>query len=181
MAECTGVIWAFLLSKTARVRRRDGSKVEMAGMQTWKQELSALWSYLRLTKVRHVRSLVLLAADSFTDLACVHSSLLLLLLWRNHGHLSFASLFSPRARPFITPCSYVLVVHVNVIILTEIACVTIPSVILFGKLLDNQRWSQRRRAWVAFLAWIIPQMGCFIWVAIEYHQLGSKSALDYEL
>ncbi|XPS99442.1 hypothetical protein M3J09_008619 [Ascochyta lentis] len=147
--ECTGVIWAFLLSKTARVRRHDGSKVEMAGVQTWEHELSALWSYLRLTKTWLV---FIPAFYSFFYGGTMGTYLSL--------H------FSVRARAL----SSLLV-----------PCITIPSVILFGKLLDNQRWSQRRRAWVAFLAWIIPQMGCFIWVAIEYHQLGSKSALDYEL
>jgi hypothetical protein len=65
--------------------------------------------------------------------------------------------------------------------LTGVASITIPAVILFGKLLDNQRWSQRRRAWVAFLVCIIPQAACFIWTAIEHHQLGSTTALDYEL
>jgi hypothetical protein len=61
------------------------------------------------------------------------------------------------------------------------ASVTIPSVILFGKLLDNQRWSQRRRAWIAFLVWLIPNIACYIWATIESHQIGTKTALDYQL
>ncbi|UPX15712.1 uncharacterized protein EKO05_0006152 [Ascochyta rabiei] len=147
--ECTGVIWALLLSKTARVRRHDGSKIMMAEMQTWKQEFSALWRYLRLPKTWLV---FLPAFYSFFYGGTMGTYLSL--------H------FSVRARAL----SSLLV-----------PTITIPSVILFGKLLDSQRWSQRRRAWVAFLAWIMPQMGCFIWVAIEYHQLGSNSTLDYKL
>ncbi|KAI4637019.1 hypothetical protein J4E93_010685 [Alternaria ventricosa] len=57
--------------------------------------------------------------------------------------------------------------------------ITIPSVVIFGKLLDSQRWAQRPKAWVAFSLWILPQTGCFIWVALEYHYLGNKTALDY--
>ncbi|KAI4941565.1 hypothetical protein J4E91_010741 [Alternaria rosae] len=60
------------------------------------------------------------------------------------------------------------------------AAITIPSVVIFGKLLDSQRWPQRPKAWAAFLLWILPQTGCFIWVAFEYHYLGDRSALDYE-
>jgi len=61
------------------------------------------------------------------------------------------------------------------------ATVTIQSVVLFGKLLDNQRCSQRCRAWIAFLAWLIPNIACYIRVAIGSHQLGPKTALDYQL
>ena len=63
--------------------------------------------------------------------------------------------------------------------LTGTAAITIPSVVIFGKLLDSQRWAQRPKAWVAFSLWILPQTGCFIWVAFEYHYLGNKTALDY--
>jgi len=63
--------------------------------------------------------------------------------------------------------------------LTSTAAITIPSVVIFGKLLDSQRWPQRPKAWVAFSLWILPQTGCFIWVAFEYHYLGNKTALDY--
>ncbi|KXS95918.1 hypothetical protein AC578_5207 [Pseudocercospora eumusae] len=48
--ECTGVIWAFLLSPTKRVRRRDGSKVPMSGKITWKQELQELGKYFTYKK-----------------------------------------------------------------------------------------------------------------------------------
>jgi hypothetical protein len=51
---------------------------------------------------------------------------------------------------------------------------------IFGKLLDTRWCAQRRRAWVGFLAWLLPQIGCFIWLGIEYHRYGSKVALDYE-
>lgn len=49
--ECTGLIWALLLSKTAKVQRRDGSRVFIAERHTWSQEFRALGSYLRQTKV----------------------------------------------------------------------------------------------------------------------------------
>ncbi|RMY37311.1 hypothetical protein D0865_13405 [Hortaea werneckii] len=48
--ECTGPLWAFLLSPTPKVRRRDGSKVPSSDAITWKEELKALWEYLREPK-----------------------------------------------------------------------------------------------------------------------------------
>ena len=65
--------------------------------------------------------------------------------------------------------------------LTTIASIVIPLVIAFGKLLDCKWWSQRRRAWIAFLMFIIPQIAGFIWIGIEYNRLGLSSSLDYEL
>jgi hypothetical protein len=63
-----------------------------------------------------------------------------------------------------------------------LACVVIPSVLLFGRLLDWTRWSQKSRAWMSFAAWTIPQIACFIWIGVEYHEFGSeKAALDYKL
>jgi hypothetical protein len=54
-------------------------------------------------------------------------------------------------------------------------------VIAYGKLLDLSRWSQTKRAWIAFALWSIPQAGCFIWIGIKYHQFGSATlGLDYE-
>lgn len=55
-------------------------------------------------------------------------------------------------------------------------------VIAFGQVLDSKRWSQRQRAWTAFLCWVIPQCGCFIWIGIEYSKFGqSTTTLDYKL
>tara|TARA_R110002060_G_scaffold4586_3_gene7169 strand:+ start:137 stop:307 length:171 start_codon:yes stop_codon:yes gene_type:complete len=55
-------------------------------------------------------------------------------------------------------------------------------VVIYGKVLDWKRWSQPKRAWIAFLLWLIPQAGCFIWIGIEYSKFGtSKAALDYKL
>lgn len=48
--ECTGVIWALLLSPTARVRRRDGSRVPSTGAVTWKDEFDALWRHMQKRK-----------------------------------------------------------------------------------------------------------------------------------
>jgi hypothetical protein len=55
-------------------------------------------------------------------------------------------------------------------------------VIAYGKLLDMKRWSQPRRAWTAFVVWLIPQVACVIWMGVEYSKFGTgKAALDYEL
>ena len=55
-------------------------------------------------------------------------------------------------------------------------------VMVYGKLLDMKRWSQSRRAWMAFAIWVIPQIGCFIWIGIEYSKYGiTKTALDYRM
>lgn len=44
-----------------------------------------------------------------------------------------------------------------------------------------KRWSRGRRAWVAFLFWLLPQIACFIWIGIEYGKYGQTNvALDYE-
>ncbi|KAH6886962.1 major facilitator superfamily transporter [Thelonectria olida] len=48
--ECTGVIWAFLLSPTRRVRRRDGSNIPMAGSISWKREFAALYKHVQRKK-----------------------------------------------------------------------------------------------------------------------------------
>ncbi|CAN8105202.1 unnamed protein product [Discula destructiva] len=40
--ECTGFIWAGLLSPTRRVRRRDGARVPTSGTVTWSEEFRAL-------------------------------------------------------------------------------------------------------------------------------------------
>ncbi|KAF4948818.1 hypothetical protein FGADI_9375 [Fusarium gaditjirri] len=48
--ECTGLVWAFLLSPTRRVRRQDSSKVPMSERGSWKQELAALWKHLQRRK-----------------------------------------------------------------------------------------------------------------------------------
>lgn len=53
-------------------------------------------------------------------------------------------------------------------------------VLAYGRLLDMKRWSQCKRAWVAFIIWLIPQIGCFIWIGIEYSKFGNaEAALDY--
>lgn len=45
-AECTGVIWAALLSPTRKVRRSDATPVPTSGDLTWAQEFKALWKHL---------------------------------------------------------------------------------------------------------------------------------------
>ncbi|RDW68475.1 hypothetical protein BP5796_09132 [Coleophoma crateriformis] len=59
--------------------------------------------------------------------------------------------------------------------------IVVPMVISYGWLLDMKKWSQRQRAWIAFIIWLIPQVGCFIWIGIEYSKFGTaKTALDYQ-
>ncbi|KAH7118350.1 major facilitator superfamily transporter [Dactylonectria macrodidyma] len=48
--ECTGVIWAGLLSPTRRVRRRDGATIPMPARISWKREFAALWKHLQRRK-----------------------------------------------------------------------------------------------------------------------------------
>ncbi|KAF3763925.1 MFS general substrate transporter [Cryphonectria parasitica EP155] len=48
--ECTGVFWAFLLSPTRKVRRRDGTPVPSTGTVTWGEEFRALWMHAKRTK-----------------------------------------------------------------------------------------------------------------------------------
>ncbi|CAA9959598.1 hypothetical protein P3342_004843 [Pyrenophora teres f. teres] len=147
--ECTGVVYALLLSPTPRVRRRDGSKVPMSPLLSWKQEVVSLWTYLRNPKTWLV---FIPAFYSFFYGGTMGTYLSL--------H------FSVRARAL----SSLLV-----------PCIVIPCVLSFGKLLDTKRISQKRKAWIAFLIWLIPQSACFIWVALEYHYRGKKTALDYTL
>lgn len=48
--ECTGVIWASLLSPTKQVRRKDGTRVPTTGTVTWKGEFLALWKHAQRKK-----------------------------------------------------------------------------------------------------------------------------------
>ncbi|PVH78498.1 major facilitator superfamily transporter [Cadophora sp. DSE1049] len=148
--ECTGVVWAFLLSPTSRVRRKNGERIPSSEGISWKQEFAALWKHLQRKKTWLV---FIPAFYSFFYGGTMGTYLSL--------H------FSVRARALsslITPT------------------ITIPMVVVYGKVLDWKRWSQPKRAWIAFLLWLIPQAGCFIWIGIEYSKFGtSKAALDYKL
>ncbi|CAG8040006.1 unnamed protein product [Penicillium salamii] len=147
--ECTGVIWAFLLSPTQRVRRRDGSKIIMPSKISWKQEFAALLKHLQRKKTW---LLFLPAFYSFFYGGTMGTYLSL--------H------FSVRARALSS---------------LIIPSVTIPIVIAYGRLLDLTRWSQPKRAWIAFALWVIPQTACFIWIGIQYSKFGSATlGLDYE-
>lgn len=148
--ECTGVPWAFLLSPTEKVRRKDGSRVPSTGTVTWKGEFRALWLHAQRKKTWLV---FIPAFYSFFYGGTMGTYLSL--------H------FSVRARAMST-----LIIPI----------ITIMMVIVYGMLLDMKRWSQSHRAWVAFMLWLVPQIGCFIWIGIEYHKFGTGSyALDYGL
>ncbi|TDZ33337.1 UNC93-like protein 2 [Colletotrichum trifolii] len=143
--ECTGFIWALLLSPTARVRRKDGTRPDLSGRNvTWKGELEALWAHAR----QKTSWLVFVPAFySFFYGGTMGTYLTL--------H------FSVRARALST--------------MVTPMC-TIPMVMVYGKLLDMQRWSQRTRAWMALCSWVLPQAASFVWLGVEYHKLGTSTS-----
>ncbi|RKF53634.1 UNC93-like protein 2 [Golovinomyces cichoracearum] len=61
-------------------------------------------------------------------------------------------------------------------------CVTVPSVVAYGRyLLDLDQWSQQRRAKIAVLIWIVPQMISFIWIGFENRRIDNGiQILDYD-
>ncbi|OBT73199.1 hypothetical protein VF21_08712 [Pseudogymnoascus sp. 05NY08] len=148
--ECTGVIWAFMLSPTSKVRHRDGSKAGTSTDISWGAEFKALWKHLQNRKTW------LMFFPAFYSF-----------FYGGTLGTYLALHFSVRARALsslITPT------------------VTIPMVVAYGRLMDQQRWSQIHRAWIGVLIWLIPQVGCFIWIGIEYSKFGTeKAALDYVL
>ncbi|RMZ71107.1 major facilitator superfamily transporter [Pyrenophora seminiperda CCB06] len=147
--ECTGVIWALLLSQTRKVRRRDHSKVSMSPLLTWKQEIVTLWTYLR---------------NPNTWLVFIPAFYSFFYGGTMGTYLSLH--FSVRARALSS---------------LIVPCIVIPCVLAFGRLLDSTRIPQKRKAWIGFLIWVIPQGACFIWIALEYHYRGDKTGLDYTL
>lgn len=148
--ECTGVFWAWLLSATERVRRKDGTRVPSTGTVTWKGEFNALWLHVQRKKTWLV---FIPAFYSFFYGGTMGTYLSL--------H------FSVRSRAMST-----LIVPI----------ITIVMVVAYGHMLDMKRWSQAHRAWVAFALWVVPQIGCFIWVGIQYHKFGTATvSLDYVL
>lgn len=56
-------------------------------------------------------------------------------------------------------------------------------VLAYGLVLDNHRWSQKKRAWFAFLMWVIPQIAGFAWIAYNDAQSrkNGHKALDFQL
>lgn len=59
----------------------------------------------------------------------------------------------------------------------------VPSVIAYGRLLlDLKQFSQRKRAKIAALFWVVPQMVCLLWISFEYSKFdGGFPILDYNL
>ncbi|KAK1977117.1 major facilitator superfamily domain-containing protein [Colletotrichum cereale] len=145
--ECTGFIWALLLSPTKNVRRKDGTRPDLSSSGrniTWKAEFEALWAHAR---------------QSTSWLFFVPAFYSFFFGGTLGTYLTLH--FSVRARALssmVTPMC------------------TIPSVIVYGKLLDMQRWSQKTRAWITLCSWVIPQAACFVWLGIEYYKFGSSSS-----
>ncbi|CZT15299.1 uncharacterized protein RCC_01163 [Ramularia collo-cygni] len=146
--ECTGLVWALLLSPTSRVRRRNGDGVPMSGKATWKEE------FVALGKVMMQKKTWLIFLPAFYS------------FFYGGTMGTYLSLhFSVRSRAL----SSLLV-----------PTIVIPMVIAYGRLLDMKRWSRGKRAWIAFLVWLIPQICGFIWIGIEYSKYGQATkAFDY--
>ncbi|KAK6905648.1 hypothetical protein I203_106478 [Kwoniella mangroviensis CBS 8507] len=148
--ECTGVVWAFLLSKTSKVRRSDGSKVPYSRNLSWKEEFAAL--------IKHAQNkrtwLIFLPAFYSFFYGGVYGTYLSL-------H------FSVRARALSS---------------LIVPTIVIPMVMAYGAMLDNKRWSQKTKGWVAFAMWAIPQAACMIWTGIEYGKFAKEGtiAFDYQ-
>lgn len=147
--ECTGVVWAFLLSPTKRVRRSDGTRVPTAETVTWRAEFSALWLHAQRKKTWLV---FIPAFYSFFYGGTMGTYLSL--------H------FSVRSRALSS-------------LITPI--ITIVMVMAYGRMLDMRSWTQAARAWLAFGLWVVPQIGCLIWIGIEYSKFGTSEGqgLDY--
>ncbi|KAF5651421.1 major facilitator superfamily transporter [Fusarium sp. NRRL 25303] len=157
--ECTGLVWAFLLSPTKRVRRHDGSKVAMSERASWKQEFAALWKHLQRRKNR--------------GLAYGLTCLLFVLLWRNDGHLSVITLLgagtsivfsSPSTRWSQTKRAWI-----------SFACWLVPQAACFiwigieyakfggGKLENALDYKTNTRGWVeAYLPYLIMQSTSYV-------------------
>ncbi|KAF2217667.1 hypothetical protein CERZMDRAFT_31023 [Cercospora zeae-maydis SCOH1-5] len=149
--ECTGIIWAVLLSTTSKVRRRDGTRVPTRSEHTtWKQEFAALG---KVMAQKHIWFVAIPGFYSFFYGGTMGTYLSL--------H------FSVRARALSS---------------LVVPSLVIPLVIAYGRLLDMTQWTRGRRAWTAFFCWVVPQIGCFIWIGIEYSKFGTSKnvGLDYE-
>ncbi|OWP00206.1 membrane protein [Marssonina coronariae] len=148
--ECTGFLWAFLLSPTSRVRRKGGARIPSTERISWKKEFQALGKHLQRRKTW------LVSIPAFYS------------FFYGGTMGTYLSLhFSVRARALSS---------------LIIPSVTIPMVVAYGRVLDWKRWSQARRAWIAFALWLTPQAGCFMWIGIEYGKFGTgETSLDYGL
>ncbi|KAF5966685.1 major facilitator superfamily transporter [Fusarium coicis] len=170
--ECTGLVWAFLLSPTRRVRRVDGTKVSMSERGSWKQEFAALWKHLQRRKNG--------------DLAYGLTGLLLLLLWRNHGHLSIFALFSACTSIIVSssPTRWSQTKRAWI----SFACWLIPQAACFiwigieyakfggGKLENALDYETNTRGWVeAYLPYLIMQSTSYICQLSLYWILGTFS------
>ncbi|WRT64090.1 uncharacterized protein IL334_001019 [Kwoniella shivajii] len=146
--ECTGVIWALLLSQTKRVRRSDATRVPYSKDITWKAEFVALWKHAQNKRTW----LVFMPAFYSFFYGGVYGTYLSL-------H------FSVRARALST---------------LLVPCATIIMVMGYGAMLDNKKWSQKKRAWIALSMWAIPQALCMIWTGIEYSKFAKEGKIAYD-
>jgi hypothetical protein len=71
---------------------------------SWKEEFVALLQHYKLKRVRSVPEVCFTQADSISDLACVCSFVLQLLLWWCHGHLPIIALLSQGASLVVVAC-----------------------------------------------------------------------------
>ncbi|KAF5603383.1 major facilitator superfamily transporter [Fusarium pseudocircinatum] len=157
--ECTGLVWASLLSPTKRARRLDGSEVSVSERGSWKQEFAALWKHLQRRKPcsrLYLPSTPSSVAEPWVPICHCTSQFV-------HEHYLLFSFVSTQStnpkRRMITWCY-------------ASATFSIIEVVAFGKLPDRTRWSQIKRAWISFACWFLPQAACIIWIGVEYAKFG---------
>lgn len=47
-------------------------------------------------------------------------------------------------------------------------------VTVYGRLLDNKKWKQRTRAWIALAFWAVPQAACLVWTGVIFAQVWQR-------
>lgn len=113
LSECTGVIWGLLLSRTKKVRRRDGSRVPYSGDMTWKNEFIALGKHLQNKRVRSFTDIPTrryrhttgdLHLAPLVDLAYFHPRLLFILLRRCLRNIPLPSFLCQSASHVVSHC-----------------------------------------------------------------------------
>ncbi|KAL7419935.1 hypothetical protein Q5752_005854 [Cryptotrichosporon argae] len=58
---------------------------------------------------------------------------------------------------------------------------TIVLVSIYGHVIDNKRWTQKKRAWVGLAFWAVPQACVFIWMGIIYHLYTTGSLMSTDI
>jgi len=164
--ESTGCIWGLCLSQTKHVRRRDGSKINIPPTMSWLEEIKALWPHAtnkRVSKLPLKESFSCLTYQTFLMFIPAFYS-----FFCGGTYGTYLSLhFSVRSRAF---SSFVMPI------------VAILVGLIYGRMLDMRKVSQKKRAWVGLIIWAVWQGIALIWAGAIYAHYGkTKVALDYKL